>query len=46
MLAKERRLLNRIGPVIEAMRAEGMYVSDALVREVLTAAGEGDESAR
>ena len=42
-LAKERRLLDRIWPVIEAMRVAGMYVSDPLVREVLAAAGEAEE---
>jgi len=42
-LAKDRGLLDRIGPVIATMRAVGMYVSEVLVREVLSAAGEGDE---
>jgi hypothetical protein len=40
-LAKERGFLDRVHPVIETMRAAGMYVSDTLVREVLAAAGEG-----
>ena len=40
LLAKNRRLLPSVGAVIEAMRQHGWYVADALVREVLAAAGE------
>ena len=40
LLAKNRRLLPSVGAVIEAMRQQGCYVADALVREVLAAAGE------
>ena len=42
-LAKDRGLLDRIRPVIEAMRAAGMFVSEALVQEVLASAAEGDD---
>ena len=42
-LAKDRGLLARIRPVIETMRAAGMFVSEALVREVLAAAAEADD---
>lgn len=40
LLAKNRRLLASVSAVIEAMRQHGYYVADALVREVLAAAGE------
>ena len=40
LLAKNRRLLPSVGAVIDAMRQHGCYVADALVREVLPAAGE------
>lgn len=40
LLAKDRRLLPSVGAVIEAMRDHGCYVADALVHEVLAAAGE------
>ena len=36
-------MLDRIRPVIEAMRAAGMFVSEALVQEVLVSAAEGDD---
>jgi predicted nucleic acid-binding protein len=42
-LAKDRGLLDRIRPVIETMRAAGMFVSEALVQEVLTSAAERDD---
>ena len=42
-LAKDRGLLDRIRPVIEAMRAAGMFVSEALVQEVLATAAEWDD---
>jgi uncharacterized protein len=45
-VAKDRGLLWRIRPVIETMRAAGMFVSDPLVREVLAAAAEGDNEPR
>lgn len=39
-LAKDRGFLQRIRPIIDTMRAAGMYASDALVREILVAAAE------
>lgn len=45
LAAKNGGLLDRIGPVIDTMRASGMYVSEALVREVLIASGEDSTSA-
>ena len=42
-LAKDRGFLESIRPVIETMRAAGMYVSEALVREILVTVGEGDD---
>lgn len=38
--AKRGGLLEHIRPVIENMRAAGLYASEALVRELLVAAGE------
>jgi len=45
-LAKDRGLLDRVGPVIATMRAAGMYVSESLVHEVLLTAGEDDNEPR
>lgn len=42
-LAKDRGLLDRIRPVIETMRAAGMFVSEVLMHEVLTSAAENDD---
>ncbi len=42
-LAKDRGLLVRIRPVIETMRTAGMFVSEALLREVLASAAESDD---
>lgn len=42
-LAKDRGLVDRVRPVIEAMRAAGMFVSEALVQEVLSSAAESDD---
>jgi predicted nucleic acid-binding protein len=36
-------LLDRIRPVIETMRAAGMFVSEALVQEILATVGERDD---
>lgn len=38
-----RGLLDRIRPVVESMRAAGMFVSEALLREVLASAAESDD---
>lgn len=43
LLAKNRGVLDCAGPVLQRMQAAGMYVSEALVREVLVAAGEEGE---
>ena len=39
-LAKERGLLAHIAPLIAEMRVRGMWLSDALIRQVLRQAGE------
>jgi predicted nucleic acid-binding protein len=38
--AKRGGLLDQIRPIVEEMRAAGLYASEALVRELLVAAGE------
>jgi uncharacterized protein len=38
--AKRQGMLAAVGPVLDAMAAQGRYVSDRLRRDVLRAAGE------
>lgn len=46
LLAKDRGLLARIEPIVFSMRSAGMYVAEALLHEVLDAAGELEPSRR
>ena len=41
MIAKRRDWIERVQPVVAQLRATGMFLTDALVRDVLREAGEG-----
>lgn len=40
ILAKQRRLIPALAPLLEALRASGYYLSDALIQEALQRVGE------
>jgi len=46
LLAMDRGLLASIEPIVSSMRSAGMYVAEALLHEVLDAAGELTPSRR